>query len=138
MEQYSVEYNQDRQNKMEEIWARWLRNKEHLHLDTITGVKEQWKKRECSLIIKKPLTLTSTQTWVDAYIELEVQVGFDAEKGEAMTRHSQGFPASVEINEIKLGEVVLPQEVFDEIMKQVQEELMETCRDAITAATEGE
>lgn len=127
MEQDIVEYDYNRQNKMEEIWVRWLENKKHLHRDTVAGIKNQWKSGQCSLVLEKLPTLSPSQIWVDAYISLEIQVGFNAEKGS---------PTSLEINEIKLGELVLPQAVFDEVMNQCKEEIEEVCWDELKAQEE--
>jgi hypothetical protein len=130
MERNIVEYSHAKweQSKMEEIWVRWLGNKGDLHRDTIMEIKNQWKSGECSLVLEKFPTLFPSQIWVDAYIpELEVQVGFNAKKGS---------PASLEINEIKLGELVLPQAVFDEVMNQCKEEIEEVCWDELKAQEE--
>jgi hypothetical protein len=129
MERDIVEYDYNRQNKMEEIWARWLRNKEHLHAETIAGIKDQWKSRECSLVLEKPYLLT--RNWAYAHIELEVQVGFAFEKAEPPTQHSSGSPASLEIIELKLGELIFPQRIFNEVMKQVKNDVEEACWEEI-------
>ena len=66
----------------------------------------------------------------DAYLELEVKIKFSPLKAEPATRHYPGDLSSLEIHEITLGEVVLPQEVFDEVIKQCGLEIEEACWEA--------
>lgn len=59
-----------------------------------------------------------------AYIEIEVEIDFDHQPEEKMTRHYPGCPAHIEINEIKLP-------TADEVVKQYEQEIHDACWDEV-------
>jgi len=61
------------------------------------------------------------------HLELEVEVDFDAQKAEPMTRHYPGNPAGVEINTLLINDIELDMKLFNSIMKDFQHEVEEAC-----------
>ena len=132
MEQHIVEYDYNRQNKMEEIWVHWLKNKGHLHTDIIVGIKDQWKSRNCSLVLESRDALNPSPYYrAKIFVGLELEVGFNAEAAEPATQSYSGSPASLELVLAKLGELTLSQELFDELLSEHADTIEEACWDKL-------
>lgn len=65
-------------------------------------------------------------------LEIEFEVDFDIQKEERQILHPAenaypGCPASLEINDLKIGRCAVGMEIFNRIMGQYQEEIEEAC-----------
>jgi phosphomannomutase len=68
---------------------------------------------------------------VTTEIIIELDIDFDVVKAELTTRHYPGHPEYIEINSILLYGVELPGEITNKILADMEDELMEACRDEV-------
>jgi len=81
--------------------------------------------------IQKTFKFGFAQSEADVCIELEVKIKFNPYKAEPTTRHYPGHARYLEINEIRIGDITLPQRVLDEMMKQCEEKIEEACWETV-------
>lgn len=61
------------------------------------------------------------------YIEIAIDIEFTAHKAERMTRHYPGCPADLEITNLSCLGIDFPEKMFDQFMKDYEDELEEAC-----------
>lgn len=65
------------------------------------------------------------------HLELEIEVDYDVQKAERMTRHYPGCPAAIEINTLSLDGIKLPINLENVITSQFYDEIKEACWDEV-------
>ena len=64
-------------------------------------------------------------------LELEIEIDYDFQPMEKMTRHYPGCPAEVEINTLLINGIELPMKLQSSIMKDFEYEINEWCWDDV-------
>jgi len=64
-------------------------------------------------------------------LELDLEVFFDFQPRESATWHCPGSPAQFEINSIEIAGVEAGPELFEMLMEDYGDEILESCRDKL-------
>lgn len=64
-------------------------------------------------------------------IEIELDIEFDAHKGEPMRWHYPGHPPEIEITDLKFNGQLLPDDMAEEILKDHEDEIIQACWDEV-------